>query len=157
MKSYAGMTRAELERELNSLRATRKATANAAESGLRPHDDDLQNLIYELQVREIELEMQNSELQEARQELEEACDRCTDLYDFAPIGYATLDDKGRIQEINLKGAAMLGKERSYLIGKPFIAYVVKSDTGRFLDHIQRCRQTSEKVSTELGLAQQFSI
>ena len=51
-------------------------------------------------------------------ELEEARDRYANLYDFAPVGYLTLDDNGDVLEINLTGAGMLGVERLNIVGKP---------------------------------------
>lgn len=84
--------------------------------------------------------------------VEESRNRYADLYDFAPVGYASFDDKGHIQEINLTAAAMLGLERSQLIGKPFIHCVLKSDIKRFLGHLQQCIQANERSTTELCLA-----
>jgi PAS domain-containing protein len=61
----------------------------------------------------VELEMQNEELRRSQLELEESRKKYSDLYDLAPVGYATLDRKGDIQEINLTGAALVGgKERA---------------------------------------------
>ena len=76
---------------------------------------DPRRLLHELQVHQVELEMQNAELQEARDRLEALLEKYTDLYDFAPVGYFSLDEQGRILEVNLTGAALLGVERSRLI------------------------------------------
>lgn len=80
---------------------------------------DTLRLLHELQVHQIELEMQNAELCQARDEVEKLLKKYTDLYDFAPVGYVTLDRKGAIRSINLTGAGLLGIERSRLIGRRF--------------------------------------
>ncbi|MEJ0091629.1 MAG: PAS domain-containing protein [Limisphaerales bacterium] len=80
-------------------------------------EDNAQRLFHELQVHQIELEMQNSELRQARDNLEVALEEYTDLYDFAPVGYFTLTADGTIQFLNLTGAALVGIERSKLVGQ----------------------------------------
>jgi PAS domain-containing protein len=69
-------------------------------------DADAQRLLHELEVHQIELEMQNAELQRARVEVETALEKYTELYDFAPVGYCSIDRQGVIQEVNLTGATM---------------------------------------------------
>ncbi len=100
-------------------------------------DQSVTHLLHELQTHQIELEMQNRELREAQQRLEEARDRYADLYDFAPIGYLTLDETGRILEINLTGAAMLGDERANITGKPFSARLARNDSQQFFLYLNR--------------------
>jgi PAS domain S-box-containing protein len=82
----------------------------------RPETEaDAHRLLHELQVHQVELEMQNAELQDARDKTEALLERYTDLYDFAPVGYLSIDAEGLIQEVNLTGAALLGVERSRLM------------------------------------------
>ncbi|MDZ4742969.1 MAG: PAS domain-containing protein [Verrucomicrobiota bacterium] len=83
-----------------------------------------QRTLHELQVHKIELEMQNAELQEARNQLEAQLDKYTDLYDFAPVGYFSLDKNGLILEANLTGASLLGVERSRLIKRRMSGLVI---------------------------------
>jgi len=45
-------------------------------------------------------------------ELEAAIQRYVDLFEFAPIAYVSFDRVGRIQEINLAAAQLLGGSRS---------------------------------------------
>jgi len=88
---------------------------------------ETQRLLHELQVHQIELEMQNEELQRARLDVEEGLSRYTDLYEFAPVGYLTLNRAGEIRQVNLTGARLLGLERSHLVGKR-LAVLVDTDS-----------------------------
>lgn len=113
--------------------------------------EEIERLKYELQARELDLEMQCQAMQETLGELEESRNRYADLYDFAPVGYVTFDEKGCISEINLAGAALLGMERSQLLGMPMSVFVNKGSHKLFLDHLRSCRLTGKKVITELEL------
>ena len=77
--------------------------------------EDIQQLIHELQVHQIELEMQNEELRQVQLQLAKARDKYFDLYDFAPVGYFTLDKNALVVEANLAGANLLNVERRALI------------------------------------------
>ncbi len=86
-------------------------------------DASTKRLLHELQVHQLELEMQNAELREARDEVETQLGRYTDLYDFAPVGYFSVDEQSVIREVNLTGAALLGVERSRLIKRRLLSFV----------------------------------
>ncbi len=47
-------------------------------------------------------------------ELDQAVQRYIELYDFAPVGYVSLDRVGRIEEVNLAAVQMLGRSRRSL-------------------------------------------
>jgi len=55
--------------------------------------------------------------------VETVLEKYTDLYDFAPVGYFTLDRKGTIHNVNLAGAALLMGECARLIGRRFEHFV----------------------------------
>jgi PAS domain S-box-containing protein len=79
---------------------------------------DQLRLIHELRVHQIELEMQNELLTETLASVNALRAKYHDLYDFAPVGYFTLDARGRIVELNLRAAAMLGQDRAKLLERP---------------------------------------
>ena len=123
-------------------------------SGMSPEDKT--TLIHELEVHQIELEMQNDELQRIQNELEKTRDRYSHLYDFSPVGYFTLSEKGNIEEVNLTGATMLGVERNALIGKPFTRFILREDQDVFHQHRQHFLETETPQSCELRLVKKDS-
>jgi len=84
-------------------------------------------------------------------ELEAAIQRYVDLFDFAPLAYVTFNRVGRIEEINLAAAQLLGRSRDRLIGEPFALHVTKKDGALFLNHLLRCRSSNSRVETKLHL------
>ena len=86
-------------------------------------ETDVKRLVHELQVHQIELEMQNEELIQANERAESALKKYTMMYDFAPMGYFTLDHNGMILELNFTGAELLGDRRFSLINSSFKLYV----------------------------------
>lgn len=114
-------------------------------------DQKIAHLVSELQVHQAELEMQNQELREAQQTLEEARDRYAALYDFSPVGYLTLDEVGRIHEINLTGSAMLGMERANLLEKPFATHVAHGDSYAFFHHLHLACHALDNTVSELRI------
>jgi PAS domain S-box-containing protein len=99
---------------------------------------DTQRLLHELQVHQVELELQNAELQATRDRAEILLAKYTDLYNFAPAGYFSLDEPGRILEANLTGATLLGPARSQLIHRRFQEFVAPAQRRgyrQFLDRI----------------------
>jgi PAS domain S-box-containing protein len=114
------------------LRAAAEAQAVRAPAGEPAHPAT--ELAHELQVHRIELEMQNEELRAAQVALEAARDRYVDLYDFAPVGYLTLDTNGLVSGANLTGARLLGIERKRLVGRRFARCVAPEDRDRWLRH-----------------------
>ena len=119
--------------------------------------EDAQRLIHELRVHQIELEMQNDELRNLQVQIEESRTRYADLYDFAPVGYVTLDQDVRILEANLTAATQLGIERSRLINKPFWLYVLKADREVIHAHFKRVFEIRERQTSEVRLSAKSGV
>jgi hypothetical protein len=113
----------------------------------------MQAIMHELEVHQEEVRMQNEQLKETQRALEESCERYSDLYDFAPLAYVTLDGNGVIKDINLTGTGLLGVERSKLLESPLLVHVLETDRHILLGHLVRCRRCGpdEQVTTELKL------
>lgn len=148
------MTKLEIIQTLKTLQSKISKTLNLPllRSGkISDKQKQQQQLLHKLQVRQEKLEAQNQELRQIYQILRESCNRYTDLYDLSPASYVTLDENSCIQDVNLSGAAQLGLKRAQLIGIPFTNFVDKSTTDVFLKHLQQCRDSGEKETTEVLL------
>lgn len=108
-----------------------------------------EKMLHALQVHQIELEMQNEQLQQAHIALEESRDRYLDLFEFAPIGYFTLDANNLIAEVNFVGATLLGEDRKKLLLKPFSKYIVAEDCDQF--YLRMSRLSRDKVQQNYDL------
>jgi len=112
---------------------------------------DVTRLLHELQVHQIELEMQNEELHEANETAEAALKKYTMLFDFAPMGYFTLEKDGSISELNFTGAEMLGEKRFSLINSNFKLFVSESSQSLFNKFFSKVFSGNTKESCELML------
>lgn len=120
-------------------------------SAKEPAESDILSLVHELQVHQIELEMQNEELLRANASVQEISSKYADLFNFAPVGYFSWDGKGRILEINLAGAAMLGLVSSAAINTRFAQYVAREDLLVFADFCNRVLSSDQKQTCEIAL------
>jgi PAS domain S-box-containing protein len=135
------------EARLRDQRKGRRSRARVPKS-----EADAERLLQELQVHQVELEMQNAELQEGRDRMETLVAKYIDLYDFAPVGYFSLDEQGRVLEVNLTGAALLGVERSRLINRRLP--VVPASQPTFLAFLKRVFAGTGKQVCEAELSKQ---
>jgi len=112
---------------------------------------DVLKLMHELQVHQIELELQNEELIRAGAELEASLEKYTDLYEFAPVGYLTLDPDGRIYQMNLTAAEIFQIERSALIGRKLDSLLNQDFHPVFRDYLERVFRGSPDQHCEIQI------
>lgn len=113
---------------------------------------ELAKIAHELAVHQVELEIQNEELRWARTEAEEARDRYLDLYDFAPVGYFTLDDHNRIVEANLVATELLKTNtRRDLLKTRFTKFIDAAETNSFHFHRTKALESEDKQTLELRM------
>lgn len=144
-KEPGRMSTDELLRELVRLQARARGGTQKASKPNR------EALIRESRILQVELEIQNRELREAQTLLQAAAARYSDLYDFGPVGYCSLEPTGRIQEINLTASALLGAPRERLLGRMFTAVADLKEKGPLLAHLRRCAAAKGRVTTEVVL------
>ena len=114
-------------------------------------ETDSVKLLHELQVHQIELEMQNEELIQANETAETALKKYTMLYDFAPMGYFTLDPDGNIYELNFTGAEMLGDKRFSLVNSNFKLFITEESRPVFDKFINKIYSKKGKEACEVKL------
>jgi len=117
----------------------------------------VQEIIDQLRKHQQELEAQNEELRRTQSELELSRNRYSDLYNFAPIGYFTLNRNGLILEANYKGGELLGANRGFLLKKPFYLYVFKRDWPLFHAHRRNLFKEGKRQLCEIRLQTKAGI
>jgi len=100
---------------------------NSSETSSPLSEIETLKLVHELEVHQIELELINEELMLASSAAQNATEKYTELFDFAPLDYFTLSKEGKIIELNLSGAQLLGKVRTHLRNSQF-GFFVTNDT-----------------------------
>ena len=101
--------------------------------------------------RELGQALIRAEHRKGQIDLEVSRDRYVDLYDFAPVGYLTLAADGRIAQVNLTGADMLGEPRDQLLHARFARFVSPVDADRWHTHFRDALRHGEKQRFELML------
>ena len=131
-------------------RAEKKIPGSADSTG-KMSAPEIQKLVHELHVHQIELEMQNEALRQSQAETAESQYKYSDLYDFAPVGYFTLDKKGHIIEANVTGASLLGAEKRSLAKQPFQRFITPGHFSIFQSHLQKALESRSKQTCKLKL------
>jgi diguanylate cyclase (GGDEF)-like protein/PAS domain S-box-containing protein len=101
-------------------------------------------------------EMLNAELQveivvrkEAQEALIASQRRYLDLYEFAPIGYLTVDAEGWISEINIHGALLLGEERTQILQRRFVQFISSGNAKRYQRNFKQVLRQGERQTFDL--------
>jgi signal transduction histidine kinase/CheY-like chemotaxis protein len=115
----------------------------------KPSEVTTLKLIHELEVHQIELEMQNEELLLAKEQAEQAIEKYTKLYDYAPSGYFTLSQDGKVTEANLTGAHMLGKMRSSILNSQFGFFISDATKNIFNDFLAKIFESNVRELCEV--------
>jgi PAS domain S-box-containing protein len=147
-KSQQNLTEGEILRK----RADELLKEKSSKTSSKLSEVDTLKLINELEVHQIELEMQNEELIKAKEEADVAIQKYTELYDFAPTGYFSLSEEGKIIGLNLIGASILGKERQRLINNRFSSYVTNDTKVVFNQFLSKIFKAKDNESCEVTLS-----
>ncbi len=135
------------------LRRLAEQAVSGQDSGETPSKRlELAHLVHELEVYQAELEIQNSELRRSQEALARSHRDYVDLYDSAPVGYVTLDQKGLIVSANLEACRLLGVPRKRLIGAGILRFIASASRPAFLQHQKALWESEGTQTCEVWLA-----
>ncbi|RPH78830.1 MAG: PAS domain S-box protein, partial [Nitrospiraceae bacterium] len=120
-------------------------------TGQKKYEEQIQKLVEDLKIHQGELQVQTEELRQAEKEASETRDQYMDLYDYAPVGYLTMERNGVILEANLNAASLLGFERSKLIHSHFTNFIVADSQEAFCFHLKQVLQTGIRQKCEIRM------
>lgn len=112
---------------------------------------DVSELLHELQVHQVELQMQNEELRKSQEEVSSLYNQYHELYDYAPVGYFSLDKDGIIRNVNVKGAELLQLNKKEIIGRGFSRFIPKNDENKYYYGLSSAVDTGKIHKVELQL------
>ncbi len=113
--------------------------------------EDIQQLVFELQVHQAELEIQNEELRRSEEALNNTRTCYYDLYNQAPVGYVTVNKEGMILEANATAAALLEVDKSDLAEQPITRFILPADQDIFYHHRRKLIETGMPQVSELRM------
>ena len=111
----------------------------------------IQKAKLELEQKQYEMKLQNEALRKAQNESEESRKKYLNLYDFAPTGYFTTNQKGEIFDINQKGASLLSPASGQLKGLDFKSFIEQKHTEDFEKFISEVFTNKKQSGCELRL------
>jgi PAS domain S-box-containing protein len=99
-------------------------------------------------IRQADLKIQNEKLRPTIEKLEDWQDRCLELYDFAPVGYVTIDENGMIFESNRTFATLMGTSED-LINKTLTRFILMEDKDVYQLFQNRLFESEEEPACDL--------
>jgi PAS domain S-box-containing protein len=108
-------------------------------------------LLEDFNKKQDELELRNEQMADIQDQLEDSREKYFELFDNAPVGYLTLDDKGKIQDINYSGCNILGFDQHRVKNLPLNLYVSKESTLDYLVHINETRKKYQQMQSRFLL------
>jgi PAS domain S-box-containing protein len=110
---------------------------------------DALKLLHELQVHQVELAMQHEQMEQSRLEVAESLERYVERFDFAPVGYFTVEQDGRIVEGNLAGAELFQVDRAELPGRAIENLVAAESRAALRAVLDRLRKNGPSEACEV--------
>lgn len=84
----------------------------------------------------LKLQQENIELRKMHNDMERSLLNFTNLFDFAPTAYLTLDNKFYITEVNLAACKLFARKHENLVNTAFSLLIVPEDQEDFFHHLK---------------------
>ena len=114
-------------------------------------NEELQSTNEELTTSTEELRTMNEQLLQARQQAEHSLVRYTDLFESAPVGYFTLNRKGKILSVNNAGKELLAESIDDQVGSRLGLYIVEQHRSIFLAQIEAAFSENKAKNCDVSL------
>ncbi|MFT4542629.1 MAG: PAS domain S-box-containing protein [Planctomycetota bacterium] len=88
------------------------------------------SLVHELQTYQVELESQNEDMRSVQAELIESRNQYSELYEFAPLGYVSLTDRGVILRANTTFCRLVAVSRESVLTRHLASFVHVDDADK---------------------------
>lgn len=147
MRNLTSLSKSELVKLAQSL----ESKLFDLQGGIAEEDQSAERLSHDLKVHQEELEMQNQELRLISEALEQSRNRYATLYDFAPVSYCSLDERGLIYEANLTCCKLLKTDRKILQGKPLTAYLKEGYRHPLYNHLRETFKSTSRQTVDVAL------
>ncbi len=112
---------------------------------------EIEKIITGLELKNIELELINEEVLSERDIAAAAAEKFNAFYEYAAMGYFTLNPDSTIYEMNRSGAGMLGSDRSDLVNSKFRSFVSPETLPEFDDFMDKIFKTGLRQICEVRL------
>ena len=140
---------------------------SAVREAQRPHSDtqlipevhgslpetqaEIEQFLRALTLRQVELETQNNDLRRNLEQSEASRIKYFGLYDHAPVGYVTCDERGIILEANRSASSMLGVPGDALAKRPISRFILPEDRDLYVLMQKRCVETGTGQNWEMRM------
>lgn len=113
--------------------------------------ENIRLLVHELRMHQLELEIQNEELRLSQEDLAASQAGYMDLYEFAPVGYVTVNKAGIILEANHTAASLLRVAPGTLVNQPIFQFILPDDQDIYYLRHKASFATDEPQTCKLRL------
>ena len=112
---------------------------------------DIERLFHQLQVHQSELEKQSLELRSSTNHIENLKSKYEALFNFAPVGFVTLNRKGIIFSANVYLEKLLKAEQSQVVGTFFHNFLNPADAETFFNFLNSVFESTAKQACQVKL------